>query len=62
MKIVCLDGYTLNPGDFSWSAFETLGETVIYDRTNSMLPNAAKRFIEFSEDEFAKMAADEQTG
>jgi glycerate dehydrogenase len=30
MKIVVLDGYTLNPGDLSWAA---LGEAVIHDRT-----------------------------
>lgn len=33
MKIVILDGYTENPGDLSWSAFEALGETTVYDRT-----------------------------
>lgn len=33
MKIVVLDGYTLNPGDLSWDALKALGETVIYDRT-----------------------------
>jgi len=33
MKIVILDGYTLNPGDLSWSAFEALGEVELYDRT-----------------------------
>lgn len=33
MKIVVLDGYTLNPGDLSWEGFEKLGEVVIYDRT-----------------------------
>lgn len=33
MKIVVLDGYTLNPGDMSWKAMEQLGELVIYDRT-----------------------------
>lgn len=33
MKIVVLDGYTLNPGDLSWKNLETLGETIIYDRT-----------------------------
>ena len=32
-KIVCLDGYTLNPGDISWKPFENLGELVVYDRT-----------------------------
>lgn len=33
MKIVVLDGYTLNPGDLSWSALERLGECTVYDRT-----------------------------
>lgn len=33
MKIVVLDGYTLNPGDLSWSGFEALGELVVHDRT-----------------------------
>ena len=33
MKIVVLDGYTLNPGDMSWSAIEALGELTVYDRT-----------------------------
>lgn len=34
MKIVVLDGYTLNPGDLSWEALEVLGECKIYDRTS----------------------------
>ena len=34
MKIVVLDGYTLNPGDLSWSELESLGEVKIYDRTS----------------------------
>lgn len=33
MKIVVLDGCTLNPGDLSWSGFETLGQVQVYDRT-----------------------------
>jgi glycerate dehydrogenase len=33
MKIVVLDGYTLNPGDLDWGDLERLGECVIYDRT-----------------------------
>ena len=33
MKIVVLDGFTLNPGDLSWSALEALGEVTVYDRT-----------------------------
>ena len=34
MKIVILDGYTLNPGDLTWEGFEKLGELEIYDRTS----------------------------
>ena len=34
MKIVVLDGYGLNPGDLSWSAWEALGEFKVYDRTS----------------------------
>jgi glycerate dehydrogenase len=33
MKIVVLDGYTLNPGDLSWDDLYTLGDVVIYDST-----------------------------
>lgn len=33
MKIVVLDGYTLNPGDLSWEGLEALGEVTVYDRT-----------------------------
>lgn len=33
MKIVVLDGYTLNPGDLSWEGIKELGECTIYDRT-----------------------------
>ncbi len=34
MKIVVLDGYTLNPGDLSWSGLEALGDVTVYDRTS----------------------------
>lgn len=33
MKIVVLDGYTLNPGDLSWDGLKALGEVTVYDRT-----------------------------
>lgn len=33
MKIVVLDGYTLNPGDLSWDRIKTKGELIVYDRT-----------------------------
>jgi glycerate dehydrogenase len=41
-KIVCLDGYTLNPGDLSWEPFEVLGQLVVHDRTprQQLLPHA----------------------
>ena len=34
MRIVVLDGYTMNPGDLDWSALQALGECVIHDRTS----------------------------
>lgn len=34
MKIVVLDGYSLNPGDLSWNELKALGDCVIYDRTS----------------------------
>lgn len=33
MKIVILDGFTLNPGDLSWDGLKQFGELVVYDRT-----------------------------
>lgn len=33
MKIVVLDGYTLNPGDNPWDEIAKLGELTVYDRT-----------------------------
>lgn len=33
MKIVILDGYSANPGDFSWKALENIGKLTVYDRT-----------------------------
>lgn len=35
MKIVVLDGYTLNPGDLSWERLKSFGEVTVYDRTPS---------------------------
>lgn len=34
IRIVVLDGYTLNPGDLSWSALESVGDCAIYERTS----------------------------
>ncbi len=33
MRIIVLDGYTLNPGDLSWGGLEKLGSLTVYDRT-----------------------------
>ena len=33
MKIVILDGYSVNPGDLDWNALQAMGELAIYDRT-----------------------------
>ena len=33
MKIVVLDGYTLNPGDLSWDELHGLGECTVHERT-----------------------------
>lgn len=37
MKIVVLDGYTVNPGDLSWDQLKEFGELSVYDRTPSEL-------------------------
>lgn len=34
MKIVVLDGYTLNPGDLDWDGMKDLGDIKVYDRTS----------------------------
>ena len=34
MKIVVLDGYTLNPGDLSWEELSKMGELIVYERTS----------------------------
>jgi glycerate dehydrogenase len=33
MNIVILDGYSINPGDLSWSLLETFGSLTVHDRT-----------------------------
>lgn len=35
MKIVVLDGYTLNPGDLDWNRLAQYGELKVYDRTKT---------------------------
>nr|WP_321401772.1 D-2-hydroxyacid dehydrogenase [uncultured Desulfobacter sp.] len=34
MKIVVLDGFTLNPGDLNWDKFLEIGDLKVYDRTS----------------------------
>jgi glycerate dehydrogenase len=47
VKIVVLDGYTLNPGDLSWAALQRLGECEIHDRSApvEVVPRAADAHI-----------------
>ncbi|MCS1411387.1 MAG: Glycerate dehydrogenase [Verrucomicrobia subdivision 3 bacterium] len=42
-RIVVLDGYTLNPGDLSWSGLQALGDCTIFERTppSQVIPRAA---------------------
>ena len=43
MKIVILDGYTVNPGDLSWDGLKEFGELTVYDRTPRDLPVILER-------------------
>lgn len=47
MKIVVLDGYTLNPGDLSWDPLRKLGACDIYDRSRpeEIIPRSASAEI-----------------
>jgi len=42
MKIVILDGYTLNPGDISWEGLQQFGEVIIHDRTDFLIDTIVK--------------------
>ncbi len=42
MKIVVLDGYTLNPGDLSWDGIKKFGELTVFDRTEFTPENVIK--------------------
>jgi len=42
-KIVCLDGYTLNPGDNPWDAVARLGEFECYDESKGGLNQVIER-------------------
>ena len=35
MKIVVLDGHTINPGDLSWDEMKQLGDLTVYERTSA---------------------------
>jgi len=35
MKLVVLDGHTMNPGDISWAPYEGLGELKVYDTSSA---------------------------
>lgn len=37
MKIVLLDGFTLNPGDLDWKTLAAMGELTVHDRTDASL-------------------------
>lgn len=49
MKIVVLDGYTLNPGDITWEGFDRLGHVTVYPRTDYTL-NGADLILERAKD------------
>jgi glycerate dehydrogenase len=42
MKIVVLDGFTLNPGDLSWDGIKQFGEVTVHDRTGFAPENVIK--------------------
>ena len=43
MKIVILDGYTVNPGDLSWDGLRQFGELTVYDRTEKDIRTVVSR-------------------
>ena len=42
VSIVVLDGYTLNPGDISWSPIEALGNLTVFDRSGGLVAERAR--------------------
>ncbi|MEN8187295.1 MAG: D-2-hydroxyacid dehydrogenase [Bacteroidota bacterium] len=46
MKIVVLDGFTLNPGDLSWERLEKSGDLTVYDRTEKGSDKIVKAIAE----------------
>ena len=43
MKIIAIDGYTLNPGDLSWDSWQQYGDLTVYDRTPYETADIAQR-------------------
>lgn len=43
MKIVILDGYTVNHGDLSWDGLKEFGELTVYDRTSKDIQTILER-------------------
>lgn len=50
MRIVVLDGYTLNPGDLTWEALAALGECAVYERSapGEVVPRARDAEVIFT--------------
>lgn len=52
MKIVVLDGYTLNPGDLSWDGLKQFGDLTVHDRTmynnNDIIKNIGNADVVFT--------------
>ncbi|MBP3633282.1 MAG: D-2-hydroxyacid dehydrogenase [Oscillospiraceae bacterium] len=46
MKIVILDGYTINPGDLSWDELGKLGELTVYERTEKTVEETVRRIAD----------------
>ena len=42
MKIVVLDGYTLNQGERDWEELNELGEVAVHDRTDTTVRSLMK--------------------
>ena len=43
MKLVVIDGYTMNPGDLSWAQYEALGELTVYDHVTDSEDEVIRR-------------------
>ena len=43
MKIIVLDGFTLNPGDLNWGNLQSLGALTVFDRTQHSIEATVER-------------------